>query len=67
LIDTKSLVFVHYMGAKPWFTDLKQRQAADWEANTPAYEALEAFWWRVKRGEVREGELLQHVPRAFNN
>jgi len=56
LLDSQELVFAHLMGAKPWMSDPKARAAADWEAERPAYAALEATWWAVRRGEVVSSE-----------
>ena len=53
LILSQRLVFVHYMGAKPWMpTGSPARLRADWEPDRPAYAALEELWWRVRRGQV---------------
>lgn len=68
LLDGGELVFVHYMGAKPWQLDLTKRAGADWEAERPAYLELEKLWWKVSRGEIKAvndgGNILKHVPRG---
>ena len=65
LIEKKELVFLHYMGAKPWMTDLKKRAGADWEAERPSYHTLEKVWWKVRNGELlpdADGSILSALP-----
>jgi hypothetical protein len=67
LLESKQLVFVHYMGAKPWQAEAGVRSAADWEAEHPAYAALERVWWEVRQGKAEAGEggsLLGYLPRG---
>ena len=49
------IVFLHFMGAKPWMESLEARRGADWEPERPSYHALEAVWWKVRRGEIGPG------------
>lgn len=59
LVHKREIVFLHFMGAKPWMADARARAAADWEADAPAYAALEEVWWAVRRGAAaRDGDLL---------
>lgn len=41
MLQGGELVFLHFLGAKPWMCDEQQRRAADWEEANPAYAALE--------------------------
>ncbi|KAH9255991.1 hypothetical protein BASA81_005767 [Batrachochytrium salamandrivorans] len=63
LVASKEMVFVHYMGAKPWINDPIKRVGADWEADRPEYLALEQVWWKIHRGEIALGEdVTVHLP-----
>ena len=64
LVRRREMVFVHFMGAKPWMASPEERRGADWEAERPAYRALEAVWWKVRRGELagEGGSLLGALP-----
>lgn len=63
LLANDELVFVHYMGAKPWMRDAAKRVGADWEADRPEYLALEQVWWKIHRGEIVPGEdVVGHLP-----
>ena len=58
------MVFLHFMGAKPWMTNPAERQGADWEESNGTrseYAELEQVWWQCRRGEITE----IHLPVAF--
>jgi len=64
MINNKELIFLHYMGAKPWMKNITQRQNADWESERPSYKELEKLWWKVRRGEatLKNGTLHHLLP-----
>jgi len=65
LVENKEIIFLHYMGCKPWMTDIKKRIGADWESEMPAYKILEIFWWKVKRDDILcddDGTLHGSLP-----
>ena len=65
MIAKKEIVFLHYMGAKPWMVDLEKRKNADWESEAPAYPVLEKVWWKLRRGELvvdEDGGLHGSLP-----
>jgi lipopolysaccharide biosynthesis glycosyltransferase len=64
MIGNEEIVFLHYMGAKPWMKSVQQRQNADWESEYPAYIELEKLWWKIRRGEatLKNGSLHHHLP-----
>lgn len=51
----QNCVFVHYMGAKPWFTPAEKAQA-DWDSD--GYDKLESIWHQVRRNQFADGETL---------
>jgi hypothetical protein len=66
MVEQREIVFLHYMGAKPWMADLEKRRGADWESERPSYKVLEKVWWRVRRGELAvgpDGTLHGALPR----
>lgn len=67
MIKSKEIVFVHYMGAKPWMTDVAKRTKADWESERPEYLELEKLWWSIRSGKIineAATDLLDHIPLA---
>lgn len=59
LVAGSEVIFLHFLGAKPWMVDAVARRGADWESERPEYKCLEAAWWAVRRGEPpRHGSLL---------
>ena len=68
MIDNEEMIFLHYMGAKPWMKNIKQRQNADWESERPSYKELEKLWWKVRRGEaaLKNGTLHHLLPTVVN-
>ena len=46
----QGVVFMHYMGAKPWMNP-EARANADWE-EPGLYEWLEEVWWEVRNSET---------------
>ena len=52
ILQGGELVFLHFLGAKPWMLDPCQRRAADWEEGNEAYAPLEQLWWRIRSGET---------------
>ena len=66
MVERGEIVFLHYMGAKPWMTELEKRKGADWESERPSYRVLEKVWWRIRRGELAAGDdgtLHRELPR----
>jgi len=65
LVEDKEIVFLHYMGAKPWTACPERRKGSDWEAERPSYHTLEKVWWKVRRGELKpaaDGTLFHALP-----
>ena len=60
LVEGREIIFLHFLGAKPWQTDASVRRGADWESERPEYAVLERVWERVRRGEAvgADGTLL---------
>lgn len=60
LVSGREVVFLHYLGAKPWMSDANVRRGADWEAERPEYAALEGIWGQVRKGVAvaADGTLL---------
>lgn len=51
LVARREIVFLHFLGAKPWMRDAATRKAADWEAERKEYtHELEPIWWKVRLG-----------------
>jgi lipopolysaccharide biosynthesis glycosyltransferase len=66
MVEKKEIIFLHYMGAKPWMKNLIQRKGADWESERPSYHVLEKVWWRLRRGELvvdDDGTLHGSLPK----
>jgi len=63
MLEGREIVFVHYMGCKPWWRDAAMRRASDWESERD-YSALEEVWWKVREGKVGGGEVYASLPRA---
>jgi hypothetical protein len=65
MIGNKEIVFLHYMGAKPWMIDVAKRTNADWESENPTYKTLEKVWWKIRQGELEvdeDGTLHGSLP-----
>ena len=65
MVRRREIVFLHYMGAKPWMEDLEKRKGADWESERPSYHLLERVWWRLRRGALEvddDGSLHGSLP-----
>ena len=60
LVAAREIVFLHFLGAKPWMRDAAARRGADWEADRAEYAALERVWVRVREGAAAaaDGTLL---------
>lgn len=64
MLEGGEIVFVHYMGCKPWWKDAAMSKASDWESERD-YSALEEVWWKVRGGKVGGGkEIYASLPRA---
>jgi lipopolysaccharide biosynthesis glycosyltransferase len=50
LVARREIVFLHFIGAKPWMHDAAARAGADWEAERAEYAGLERAWARVRAG-----------------
>lgn len=60
LVEGREIIFLHFLGAKPWQSDASVRRGADWESERPEYAVLERMWERVRGGEAvgADGTLL---------
>jgi hypothetical protein len=57
MLMKREIIFLHFLGAKPWMKDIERRRGADWESERIEYtDYLEPIWWKVRVGGVKVGK-----------
>ena len=70
LLVKREIIFLHFLGAKPWMKNIASRKSADWESERIEYtDFLEPIWWLLRRGGAKVGPdgTLLHLFEAASS